>query len=105
MKDKKTRLVEKSARVDESRGQKHRRDLKLAAKQDPVQNRCSKHTSPKMRRFRHGLPPKGTQKPRRKNDEKSGTPNGSTGAARFSNGTDQHWKSKKQQQRHRITHS
>ncbi|KAJ3658932.1 hypothetical protein Zmor_010645 [Zophobas morio] len=57
-----------------------------------------------MRRFRHGLPPKGTQKPRRKNDEKSGTPNGSTGAARFSNGTDQHWKRKNNSKRHRITH-
>ncbi|KAJ3659343.1 hypothetical protein Zmor_011033 [Zophobas morio] len=52
-----------------------------------------------MRRFRHGLPPTGTQKPRRKNGEKSGTPNGSTGAATFSNGTDQHWKNKTQQQK------
>ncbi|KAJ3662130.1 hypothetical protein Zmor_006489 [Zophobas morio] len=58
-----------------------------------------------MRRFRHGLPPTGTQKPRRKNDEKSGTPNGSTVAARFSNGTDQHWKRKNNSKRHRIIHN
>ncbi|KAJ3652248.1 hypothetical protein Zmor_018229 [Zophobas morio] len=58
-----------------------------------------------MRRFRHGLPPTGTQKPRRKNGEKSGTPNGSTGLLGFPMERINTGKAKKQQQRHRITHN
>ena len=80
MKDKKTRLVEKSARVDVTRPEASS-GLEIR-RQTGVQNiplqRCEDFDTA-YRQQEH--------KTRRKNGEKSGTPNGSTGAARFSNGT------------------
>ncbi|KAJ3665062.1 hypothetical protein Zmor_000576 [Zophobas morio] len=104
MKDKKTRLVEKSARVDESRGQKHRRDLKLAAKQVPVENVFKTYLS-KDAKISIRLTAKRNTKPRRKSNEKSGTPNGSTGLLGFSVEQRRHWKRKNNSKRHRIIHN
>ncbi|KAJ3652585.1 hypothetical protein Zmor_018537 [Zophobas morio] len=69
--------------------------LKIRREAVPSQNKCSKRTSPKIRRFHYGLPPKGTQNPRR------GTPDGSRGLLAFPMEQNRHWKIKKQQQRYR----